>query len=67
MSKSRLLKPDNKLSRVSGKKQYGYLKADVKDIVDNIIIELSKDDRIRCFLIQYFLNVQLKNDESLSL
>ena len=36
----------DKLSRVSGKKQYGYLKADVKDIVDNIIIELSKDERI---------------------
>ena len=36
----------DKLLRVSGKKQYGYLKADVKDIVDNIIIELSKDDRI---------------------
>ncbi len=36
----------DKLLRVSGKKQYGYLKADVKDIVDNIIIELSKDERI---------------------
>lgn len=36
----------DKLSRASGKKQYGYLKADVKDIVDNIIIELSKDERI---------------------
>lgn len=36
----------DKLSRISGKKQYGYLKADVKDIVDNIIIELSKDERI---------------------
>lgn len=39
----------DKLSRVSGKKQYGYLKADVKDIVDNIIIELSKDERISKF------------------
>lgn len=36
----------NKLSHVNGKKQYGYLKANVKDIVDNIIIELSKDERI---------------------
>ena len=36
----------DKLSHVSGKKQYGYLKAEVKDIVDNIIIELSKDERI---------------------
>ena len=36
----------DKLFHVSGKKQYGYLKAEVKDIVDNIIIELSKDERI---------------------
>lgn len=36
----------DKLSHVSGKKKYGYLKAEVKDIVDNIIIELSKDERI---------------------
>ena len=36
----------DKLSHVSGKKQYGYLKAEVKDIVDNIIIELFKDERI---------------------
>ena len=35
-----------KLSNLSGKKQYGYLKADVKDIVDSIIVELSKDERI---------------------
>ena len=36
----------DKLSNLSGKKQYGYLKAEVKDMVDNIIIELSKDERI---------------------
>ena len=36
----------DKLSHASGKKQYGYLKASVKDIVDNIVIELSKDERI---------------------
>ena len=36
----------DKLAKVSGKRQYGYLKADVKDMVDNIIIELSKDERI---------------------
>ena len=36
----------DKLPHVSGKKQYGYLKSDVKDIVDNIIIELPKDERI---------------------
>lgn len=36
----------DRLSHIGGKKQYGYLKAEVKDIVDNIIIELSKDERI---------------------
>ena len=35
-----------RLSKLSGKKQYGYLKADVKDIVDSIVDELEKDDRI---------------------
>lgn len=36
----------DKLSRSSGKKQYGYLKADVKTLVDSIVDELSKDNRI---------------------
>lgn len=36
----------DRLAKLSGKKQYGYLKAEVKDMVDSIIIELSKDDRI---------------------
>ncbi len=35
-----------RLSKLSGKKQYGYLKADVKDLVDSIVDELEKDDRI---------------------
>ncbi len=36
----------DRLSKTSGKKQYGYLKADVKAIVNRIIDELSKDERI---------------------
>lgn len=35
-----------RLSKTSGKKVYGYLKADVKAIVDAIVAELSQDDRI---------------------
>lgn len=41
-----LLKLADRLSRTGGKKQYGYLKADVKDIVDSIVDELAKDERI---------------------
>jgi hypothetical protein len=36
----------DKLSRTSGKKVYGYLKSDVKNIVDEIVRELSSDERI---------------------
>lgn len=36
----------NRLSKTSGKKVYGYLKADVKAIVDSIVDELSTDERI---------------------
>ena len=35
-----------RLSKTNGKKVYGYLKSDVKDLVDAIVIELSKDERI---------------------
>ena len=35
-----------RLSRTKGKKQYGYLKADVKAIVCSIVDELAKDERI---------------------
>ena len=35
-----------RLQTVSGKKQYGYLKADLKNIVDEIVDELAKDNRI---------------------
>jgi TPR repeat protein len=35
-----------RLQNISGKKQYGYLKADLKNIVDEIIDELAKDNRV---------------------
>ena len=35
-----------KLSKTSGKKVYGYLKADVKDLVDSIVDEVASDRRI---------------------
>ena len=36
-----------RLSRTSGKKQYGYLKSDMKAMVDQIVMELAKDERIQ--------------------
>lgn len=36
-----------RLANTTGKKVYGYLKADVKAIVDEIVAELSKDENIR--------------------
>ncbi len=35
-----------RLQTVSGKKQYGYLKSDLKNVVDEIVDELAKDSRI---------------------
>ena len=35
-----------RLSVTNGKKQYGYLRKDIKGIIDNIVDELSKDERI---------------------
>jgi len=35
-----------RLQNTSGKKQYGYLKADLKNVVDEIVDELAKDSRI---------------------
>jgi TPR repeat protein len=35
-----------RLQTVSGKKQYGYLKADLKNMVDEIVDELARDSRI---------------------
>jgi hypothetical protein len=49
ISNSLLVKIDNlarRLSGCKGKKQYGYLPKGVKDIVDNIVDELSRDSRI---------------------
>ena len=36
-----------RLTRTSGKKQYGYLKSDLKAMVDQIVMELAKDERIQ--------------------
>lgn len=41
-----LMKLADRLSRTGGKKVYGYLKADVKAIVDSIVEELAGDERI---------------------
>lgn len=35
-----------RLAHTSGKKQYGYLKADVKELIDQIVDELAKDARV---------------------
>ena len=42
-----LVSLSERLSRTSGKKVYGYLKADVKAIVDEIVAELAEDERIK--------------------
>jgi hypothetical protein len=42
----KLLELADRLSQTKGKKVYGYLKLDVKAIVDSIVDELSNDDRI---------------------
>lgn len=44
---NKLLELADKLSKTKGKKVYGYLKLDVKAIVDSIVDELSNDDRIK--------------------
>ena len=42
----KLLDLADRLSKTSGKKQYGYLKADVKAIVNGIVSDLASDERI---------------------
>ena len=42
-----LIQLSQRLANTTGKKVYGYLKADVKAIVDEIVAELSKDKNIR--------------------
>lgn len=41
-----LLSLADRLSKTSGKKVYGYLKADVKAIIDSIVDEIASDERI---------------------
>lgn len=43
----KLLELADRLSQTKGKKVYGYLKLDVKAIVDSIVDEFSNDDRIK--------------------
>ena len=44
---AQLLLLADKLARTSGKKVYGYLKPDVKAIVDRIVVELASESRIQ--------------------
>ena len=44
---NKLLELADRLSKTKGKKVYGYLKPDVKAIVDSIVEELASDDRIK--------------------
>lgn len=41
-----LVELSSRLKNVSGKKVYGYLKADIKDIIDKIVDELEKEEGI---------------------
>ena len=41
-----MLQLSKRLQNTGGKKVYGYLKRDVKDLVDHIVDELEKDDRV---------------------
>ncbi len=43
---NKLLELAERLTKTSGKKQYGYLKADIKAIVNGIVSELANDKRI---------------------
>ena len=42
----KLIQLSEKLSRTKGKKVYGYLKRDVKDLIDSIVDLLAEDDNI---------------------
>lgn len=44
---NKLLKLADRLSKTKGKKVYGYLKPDVKALVDSIVEELASDERIK--------------------
>ena len=43
----KLVELADRLSKTTGKKQYGYLKPDLKAIVDSIVDELAEDERIQ--------------------
>ena len=43
---NKLIELADRLSKTGGKKQYGYLKADVKAVVNSIVSELASDERI---------------------
>lgn len=45
-SRKCFLRLADKLSKTSGKKVYGYLKADVKAIINSIVDEIAADKRI---------------------
>jgi len=50
----------DRLSKTGGKKVYGYLKPDVKAIVDNIVDELAKDPRVAaCYSAWYEMRNQV--------
>ena len=51
---TKLLELADRLSKTSGKKQYGYLKADVKAIVNGIVSELATDERITALYDQWY-------------
>lgn len=38
----------DRLQYTTGKKQYGYLKANLKNVVDEIVDELARDERVSC-------------------
>lgn len=42
-----LRKLSDRLAHTSGKKQYGYLKSDLKAMVDQVVMELAKDEMIQ--------------------
>ena len=44
---NKLLELADRLSKTKGKKVYGYLKPDVKALVDSLVEELASDDRIK--------------------
>jgi len=54
-----LLELSDRLSKTGGKKVYGYLKRDVKDIVDRIVDELEKDEMVAEY---YSAWLKAKND-----